>query len=112
MDQSSMPNTAFNREVADVRHGSAAGSGPPTSDVAPGSATPRDVSPLGAGNINDDASPAGKSRMTSREPLAPSPEVIPQMQLDGTGNQSLELSSSPDQFSMAEHAPTSAFVAG
>ena len=95
------PNAVVTSDVLVVRHGSAAGSVPRTSDVATDAGSHREVSPLGEGNINDDALPAGKRRVVSREPPAPLHGVIPQMPVDGAGNRSLELSSSPEQASMA-----------
>ena len=61
-------------DISDKKHGSAAGFVLQTGDVATVAAlasTPRDVSPLGQGNINDDALPAGKRRAVSRETPAP-----------------------------------------
>ena len=67
-------------DISDKKHGSAAGSVLQTGDVATAAAlasTPRDVSPLGQGNINDDALPAGKRRAVSRKTPTPPPGVIP-----------------------------------
>ena len=85
------------RELPDAKHGSAAGIVQRTGDVATAgsvSHTPLDVSPLGMGNINDDALPAGKRRQVSREPPAPPPGFMTQAAL---GDRSLELSTSAER---------------
>ena len=83
--------------LADTKHGSAAGSVPRAGHVAtPGclATTPRNVSPLGQGNINDDALPAGKRRVVSREPPAQPPGVILQaVGVIGAADRSFDLSS-------------------
>ena len=61
--------TGLALELAVAKHGSAAGSVARTSDVATEgglTSTPRIVSPLGLGHINDDAEPSGKRRVVSR----------------------------------------------
>ncbi len=83
--------------LSDTNHGSAAGSLARTSDVATQggfqASTPVDVSPLGLGNINDDALPAGKRRQVSRERDVP-PGFMNQAAL---GERSLELSTSAER---------------
>ena len=81
-------------ELADIRHGSAAGLIHRSGDVATEgglqASTPLDVSPLGLGNINDDAMPTGKRRQVSREPPVPPPGF---MNPGALGDRSLEYSS-------------------
>ena len=83
-------------QLPDAKHGSAAGSDPRTSDAATRAGlatTPREVSPLGEGAINDDAMPAGKRRVVSRDLPAPPPGVMIQALEDtGAADRSLELS--------------------
>ena len=86
-------------ELADKKHGSAAGSVPRTSDDAAQGASRR-ASPLGLETIiNDAAPPDSKRRAVSRELPAPPPGVILQELEDSTaaaGERSLDLSSDVD----------------